>query len=136
MAFKTLQLSDFEEDWEDSYWKNYFEETALIVICYEAENSKVKNGYRKLKYVKQMSFTDEDLESFEKTYNMIKIAIEKRDINLLPTPNSFENQLLEIAPKGIKGDDAYNNFFKKDKTKVSFMISKTLLNEKLNDKDK
>lgn len=135
MAFKTLQLSDFEEDWEDSYWKNYFEETALIVICYEAENSKVKNGYRKLKYVKQMSFTDEDLESFEKTYNMIKIAIEKRDINLLPTPNSFENQLLEIAPKGIKGDDAYNNFFKKDKTKVSFMISKTLLNEKLNDKD-
>lgn len=133
MAFKTLQLSDFEEDWEDSYWKNYFEETTLIVICYEAENTKVKNGYRKLKYVKEMSFTDEDLESFEKTYNMLKIAIEKRDINLLPTPNSFENQLLEIAPKGIKGDDAYNNFFKKEKTKVAFMISKTLLNKKLND---
>ena len=133
MAFKTLQLSDFEEDWEDSYWKNYFEETTLIVICYEAKNSKIKNGYRTLKFVKQMSFTDDDLESFEKTYNMLKKAIEKEDINLLPTPNSFEGQLLEIAPKGKKGDDAYNNFFKKDKTKVSFMIGKPLLNKKLND---
>ena len=80
-----------------------------------------------------MSFTDEDLKSFEKTYTWIKRAIEKRDISLLPTPNSFENQLLEIAPKGVKGDDAYNNFFKKDKTKVAFMISKTLLNKKLNE---
>ena len=131
MAFKTLQLSDFEEDWEDSYWKNYFEETTLIVICYEAKNRKIKNGYRTLKFVKQMSFNDEDLESFEKTYNRLKEAVEKEDINLLPTPNSFEGQLLEIAPKGQKGDDAYNNFFKKDKTKVAFMISKTLLNDKL-----
>lgn len=133
MAFKTLRLSDFEEDWEDSFWKNYFEETNFIVICYEAKNSKVKNGHRILKYVKQMSFDDEDLESFEKTYDMIKLAIEKKNINLLPTPNSFDGQLLEIAPKGQKGDDAYNNFFKSDKTKVSFMISKDLLNKKLNE---
>lgn len=132
MAFKTLQLSDFEDSWEDSYWKNYFEETTLIVICYEAENSKIRNGHRTLKYVKQISFTYEDLESFKKTYNMLKEAIEKKDINLLPTPNSFEGQLLEIAPKGRKGDDAYNNFFKKDKTKVAFMINKILLNNKLN----
>ena len=133
MAFKTLQLSDFEEKWEDSYWKNYFEETTLIIICYEAKNSKIRNGYRTLKFVKQMSFTDDDLESFEKTYNMLKEAIEKEDINLLPTPSSFDGQLLEIAPKGLKGDDAYNNFFKKDKTKVAFMIGKSLLNKKLND---
>ncbi len=133
MAFKTLQLSDFEYEWEESYWKTYFEETTLIVICYEAENSKIRNGYRKLKFVKQMSFDDNELESFKKTYNLIKLAIEKRDINLLPTPNSFDGQLLEIAPKGQKGDDAYNNFFKKDKTKVAFMISKELLNKKLNE---
>lgn len=133
MSFKPLQLSDFENTWEESYWKSYFEETTLIVICYEAENSKVRNGKRILKYVKQMSFDDNDLESFEKTYNLIKIAIEKKDIDLLPRPNSFEGQLLEIAPKGVKGDDAYNNFFKKDKTKVSFMISKELLNKKLNE---
>lgn len=130
MSFKTLSISDFNENWEDSFWKNYFEEITIITICYEEKN-KSRNGYRVLKSVKKISFDDEDLESFEKTYNQLKLAIELQDINLLPTPKSFENQLLEIAPKGKKGDDAYNNFFKNDKTKVAFMISKKLLNEKL-----
>lgn len=49
----------------------------------------------------------------------------------MPTPKSFDGQILEIAPKGKKGDDAYNNFFKKDKTKVAFMLTKDLLREKL-----
>ena len=130
MSFKTLSLSDFEEPWENSFWKSYFEETTLIVICYEEKN-KSRNGYRVLKSVKKISFNDDDLESFKKTYNQLKLAIELKDLNLLPTPNSFENQLLEIAPKGKKGDNAYANFFKNDKTKVSFMISKKLLNKKL-----
>ena len=131
MSFKTISLSDFEDDWEDSYWKNYFEETTLIVICYQEVRGS-RNGYRILKDVKKISFNDEDLDAFEKTYNQIKLAIEKEDVNLLPTSsNGFKNQLLEIAPKGIKGDDAYNNFFKRDKTKVAFMISKQLLYNKL-----
>ena len=131
MSFKTISLSDFDEDWEDSYWKNYFEETTLITICYQ-EINKSKNGFRVLKEVKQITFDETDLESFEKTYNQIKKAIEEQDINLLPTStNGFKNQLLEIAPKGIKGDDAYINFFKRDKTKVAFMISKKLLVKKL-----
>ena len=132
MSFKTISLSDFETDWEDSYWKNYFEETTLIVICY-AEKNKSKNGFRVLRDVKQITFDENDLESFEKTYNQIKLAIEKKDVNLLPTSaNGFKNQMLEIAPKGVKGDDAYVNFFKRDKTKVAFMISKELLNNKIN----
>ena len=132
MSFKTISLSDFETDWEDSYWKNYFEETTLIVICY-AEKNKSRNGFRVLSDVKQITFDENDLESFEKTYNQIKLAIEKKDVNLLPTSaNGFKNQLLEIAPKGVKGDDAYVNFFKRDKTKVAFMISKKLLVNKLN----
>ena len=136
MSFKTISLSDFETDWEDSYWKNYFEETTLIVICY-AEKNRSKNGLRVLKDVKQITFDENDLDSFEKTYNQIKIAIEKKDINLLPTSaNGFKNQLLEIAPKGVKGDDAYVNFFKRDKTKVTFMISKKLLHNKLNNPNK
>ena len=130
MSFKTISLSDFNDDWEDSYWKNYFEETTLIVICYKEVN-RSKNGYRVLSDVKQITFDENDLESFEKTYNQIKKAIEQKDINLLPTSsNGFKNQLLEIAPKGIKGDDAYVNFFKRDKTKVAFMISKKLLYKK------
>lgn len=132
MSFKTISLSDFETDWEDSYWKSYFEETTLIVICYQEKN-KSRNGFRVLKDVKKITFDENDLDEFEKTYNQIKLAIEKKDISLLPTPtNGFKNQLLEIAPKGVKGDDAYVNFFKNDKTKVSFMISKKLLNNKIN----
>ena len=131
MSFKTISLSEFKEEWEDSFWKNYFEETTLIVICYQ-EVKGSRNGYRILKDVKKVTFNDEDLEAFEKTYNQIKLAIEKEDNKLLPiSTNGFKNQLLEIAPKGIKGDDAYNNFFKKDKTKVAFMISKELLYNKL-----
>lgn len=133
MSFKTISLSDFEDEWEDSFWKNYFEETTLIVICYHEVNGS-RNGYRVLKDVKKITFDDEDLDEFEKTYNQIKLAIEKEDINLLPTSaNEFKNQLLEIAPKGVKGDNAYVNFFKRDKTKVAFMISKKLLNKKLNE---
>ena len=132
MSFKTISLSDFDEEWEDSYWKNYFEETTLITICYKEVN-KSKNGYRVLNNVKKITFNENDLEEFAKTYNQIKLAIENKDVNLLPTSaNGFKNQLLEIAPKGVKGDDGYTNFFKRDKTKVTFMISKKLLNEKLN----
>lgn len=131
MSFKTISLSDFEEDWEDSYWKNYFEETTLIVICYQEVNGS-RNGFRILNDVKKITFNENDLDEFSKTYNQIKLAIDQKDISLLPTSaNGFKNQLLEIAPKGVKGDDAYNNFFKRDKTKVAFMISKKLLNEKL-----
>lgn len=131
MSFKTISLSDFDETWEESYWKNYFEETTIITICYQEINGS-KNGFRILKEVKQITFDETDLDSFENTYNQIKKAIDKKDINLLPTStNGFKNQLLEIAPKGIKGDDAYVNFFKRDKTKVSFMISKKLLIKKL-----
>ena len=133
MSFKTISLSDFEEDWEDSFWKNYFEETTLITICYQAVNNS-KNGFRVLKNVKKISFDEYDLDEFKKTYDQIKLAIEKEDINLLPTSaNGFKNQLLEIAPKGKKGDNAYENFFKNDKTKVSFMISTRLLIDKLSD---
>ena len=131
MSFKTISLSDFEEDWEDSYWKNYFEETTLLTICYEEKN-RSRNGFRVLKDVKKITFNETDLDEFEKTYNQIKLAIGKKDIGLLPTSsNGFKNQILEIAPKGVKGDDAYINFFNRDKTKVAFMISKKLLIKKL-----
>ena len=130
MSFKTLSLSDFEDDWEDSYWKTYFEETTLLVICYEGKRGS-KNGERRLKDVKKISFNDKDLDSFKRTYIKVKEAIKETDFTLMPTPKSFDGQILEIAPKGRKGDDAYNNFFKKEKTKVAFMLTKDLLREKL-----
>ena len=65
---------------------------------------------------------------------MVQEAINKNDISLLPYPNSYKNQIIEIAPKGVKGDDAYNNFFKKDTTKTTFMLSKSFLEKKLKNK--
>lgn len=112
MSFRNLRLSEFEKNWEESDWKQYFEEVTLLVICFEVENNKVKNGYRKLKEIKTISFTDEDLQSIKKAYEMVQEAINNENINLLPYPNSYEKQIIEIAPKGIKGDDAYHNFFK------------------------
>lgn len=131
MSFRNLRISEFEKDWEESDWKQYFEEVTLIVICYEVKDNKVKNGYRKLKKAKTISFTDEDLEQLKKGYEMIQNTIRRRDISLLPYPDSHENQIIEIAPKGKKNDDAYNKFFGKNTTRTSFMLSKSFLNKKL-----
>jgi len=132
MAFNRLKISDFDGEWEDSYWKKYYEETTFIMICY-AEKNKSRNGYRILKKIKTIKFNQEELLSFKKTYNQLKIAIKFEDPSLLPIPNSFEGQLLELAPKGQKGDDAYNNFFKENSTKTCFMLNKRFINKKLNE---
>lgn len=131
MSFKTLRLIDFEDEWDDSYWKLYFEETTFLLICYDGKSTS-KNGYRKLKGVKKVTFNEKDLDSFKLTYNQVKQSIEQQDFSLMPTPKSFDGQILEIAPKGQKGDDAYNNFFKEDKTKVAFMMTKEFIKNKLN----
>lgn len=131
MSFRNLRLSEFEKNWEESDWKQYFEEVTLLVICYEADNNKVKNGYRKLKKIATISFTDKDLEALKKGYEMVQNAIRNNNIELLPYPSSYENQIIEIAPKGVKGDDAYNNFFNNDTTKTTFMLSKEFLEKKL-----
>lgn len=135
MSFRNLILSEFEDNWEDSYWKTYFEEVTLVIICYRGDKGS-KNGERILEGVKQITFTDEDIELFGKTYNQVKKAIEEHDVSLLPQPKKFDGQILEVAPKGQKGDDAYINFFKKDTTKVCFMLDKDFLFSKLIEADK
>ena len=131
MSFRNLRLSEFEKSWDESDWKQYFEEVTLLVICYEAENKEERNGHRKLKGIETISFTDEDLEGIKRGYEMVQKAIESKNIEFLPYPNSYKNQIIEIAPKGIKGDDAYKNFFKNDTTKTTFMLSKSFLEKKL-----
>lgn len=132
MAFRNLILSEFEEPWETSTWKNYFEEVTIIIICYEG-STKIKNGFRTLKGIKKISFNDSDIELFSRTYNIVRKAILKKDIKSLPYPNSFDGQVLEVAPKGGKDANAYQNFLKKDNTKVCFMISKDFLFKKMNE---
>jgi DNA mismatch repair protein len=133
MSFRNLKLSEFEDDWNDSRWKTHFEEVTFIVLCYEGD-SKTKNGFRVLKEIKKLSFNADDIELFGRTYKMVQKAIKNCDIKLLPYPNTIIGQPLEIAPKGVKGDDAYTNFFKNDTTKVCFMVNKDFLFKKLTEK--
>lgn len=130
LSFRNLRLDEFDEPWETSEWKQFFEETTFILIGYIAKNNE-KNGYRKLHAVKTITFSGEEIDLFEKTYNQTKLAIEKRDISLLPiSMNGFKNYELELAPRGKKGDK-YENFFENNTTKTCFMISKDLVNKKL-----
>ncbi|NYA10817.1 DNA mismatch repair protein MutH [Klebsiella pneumoniae] len=129
LSFKNIHMDVFDEEWDNSSWKNYFEEINLIIVIYEGSSS-IKNGYRVLKDVKSISFTSSDVDSLEQTYKMIQETIRTKDISKLPYPKSYENQILEIAPKGGKGADAYNNFFKSSKT--CFMMDKDFVNSKIN----
>jgi hypothetical protein len=130
LSFHNLELEDFNNNWEASYWKNYFEEQTIYLFLFEGSKT-IKNGNRKLIGFKSINFTDYDIESFGKTYNMIKKAIEKRDKTILPTPKSFDSQTLVIAPKGVKGDKAYEQFFNKNQTKACLMIEKEAVNKKI-----
>lgn len=132
MAFRNLVLSEFKKPWKNSLWKNYFEEVTLIVLCYEG-NSKIKNGYRILKDIKKISFNDDDIELFGRTYEKIRWAIKNKDISLLPYPKDFNGQILEVAPKSKKNANAYSTFFEKDVTKVCFMMNKDFIFKKLNE---
>lgn len=128
LSFKNVDINALEEEWETSEWRNYFEEINLIIIIYEGSKD-IKNGDRILKDVKSISFTSNDIELFKPTYKMVQEAIKSRDIKKLPYPKSYPNQILEIAPKGGKGANAYQNFFKTKKT--CFMMDKDFVNSKI-----
>lgn len=130
MSFRNLTLSELEDDWEDSYWKLFFDETSILNILWKEPRAGSKNGERILEGVNKISFNDNDLDSIEISYNMVKEAIKKEDIGLLPYPRTFEGQILEIGPKGQKSDDAYNTFFNNDVTKTCFFLNKGVLFEK------
>lgn len=128
--FRTIKLSEFDVEWENSEWKAFFEELTIIALCYEGSKD-IANGYRVLKGIKKISFTSDDIDSFGLTYNMVQDAIKTKDISKLPYPGSFNNQKLEVAPKGQKGANAYDTFFENDKTKVCFMMPKDFIFSKL-----
>lgn len=130
ISFRNLTLSEFDEPWENSGWKSYYEEVSIILICYEG-SKQVENGFRRLKSVKKITFTVDDLDRFELSYNAIRQVIQSKDISYLPVPNAFPNQILELAPKGTKGDDAYNNFFINDTTRTCFMLEKDFVFDKV-----
>ncbi|KZX14516.1 type-2 restriction enzyme Sau3AI [Methanobrevibacter cuticularis] len=128
LSFRNLKLEEFESDWEDSIWKSYFEDVIIILILYQGSKGS-KNGERILKDVKEITFTEDDLKSFENAYEMIQKTIETQNIENLPVPE--KSYPLVIAPRGKKGDNAYGTFLDKNETKTCFMLSKDFVNDKL-----
>jgi len=135
-TFRTLQHSDFTTSWIDSDWKTFFEEVTLIYVAYLGmkDGNMLKNGTRLLDRVYKVTFTPEEVEDFEKTYNMIKQAIETNDVSRLPTAtlNTKEKLGLKlvISTKG-NSSDGYIRFLKGNRT-TCFMLNKDFIHKKFN----
>lgn len=130
-TFKSLALNDFEDTWEDSEWKLFFEEVTFILVLYEGKTQ----GNRILKDIKKITFTADDISLFEKTYNAIKDTIQTKNLNKLPRAKVLDKnplkQPLVLSTKGQAGDKAYLSFFDNNKTKTCFMIEKEFMIEKI-----
>ncbi|PQD94303.1 hypothetical protein CYL18_14790 [Pradoshia eiseniae] len=134
-TFSTLQISDFTSPWEDSEWKRFFEEVTFIYIAYIGlkDGQELKNGDRILDRIFKVTFSADEVEDFGKTYNMIKKAIDEKNIEFLPTASSDINgeYKLVIAPKGNAGG-VYERFLE-DKRETCFMLNKDFLYKKFNE---
>lgn len=130
-TFRTVNITHFEEAWEDSEWKLFFEESTFLYIGYngkEASSAKVRNGFRKLQCLFKVTFTAEEIEQFGVTYNLIKKAIELGDITKLPTATRYPTAPLVISTKALKAG-AYEQFFNGE-NKACFMFNKDFLHAK------
>lgn len=131
-TFHTLNISDFEDSWENSEWKLFFEESTFLYIGYigkDANNKKLPNGKRILHCLFKVTFTADEIIAFGKTYNLIKQAIEQHDLSQLPTATKYPDIPLVLSTKGIGGDSCYEQFFA-GKNKVCFMFNKKFIHQK------
>jgi hypothetical protein len=130
MTFRLLKLHEFYVKWEDSYWYNFFKRNTIIMFIFSGNKSE-RNGTRIFTDIISFDFDENDLENFSLTFVHMQNAILKKNHNLLPKPGSFSNQYLSIAPKGVKGQNAYLNFLNKDTTNISFVLEKEFLIKKI-----
>ncbi|KAB2863640.1 MAG: DNA mismatch repair protein MutH [Exiguobacterium chiriqhucha] len=128
-TFKTLHKEEFQDEWDSSDWKLFFEESTFFYVGYVGEDKSIKNGHRKLECLFKVTFTPEEIESFEKTYNQIQFAIATNDISSLPTATRCPNSPLVISTKGGKGDSCYKTFMSGGR-KTCFMFNKDFLFKK------
>ncbi|MFF2754017.1 Sau3AI family type II restriction endonuclease [Psychrobacillus sp. NPDC058041] len=120
MSFKNVSFSDwFEEDWEDSWLKNYFEQTKFLFVVFEYREKKKKDVNRELyfKGIKLWNMPIKEIEGRLKTFydglqkqlvtgvQIEMIARGKKTVarNDLPSPGT--NGLCHIRPKGRDGED-------------------------------
>lgn len=134
-TFRTLQIADFETSWEESPWKTFFEEVTFIYVGYlgEKDGKKLGNGHRILDRIFKVTFTSEEVDEFEKTYNMIKVTIDTQDIRKLPTASHELGKELKlvVSTKG-SGSGGYKRFLD-DTRETCFMLNKDFVHQKLNE---
>ena len=66
MSFRNLTLSEFEDTWEDSYWKLFFDETTLFM------GQPLENVYARSKFEAEKAVLDAMLEGLEA--NIIRVG--------------------------------------------------------------
>lgn len=120
MSFKNVNFMEWsKEEWEDSWLKNYFEQTKFLFIIFEFKETEKQNKNREL-YFKGIKLwnmplvdIDERLKDFflglqEQLNSVVQIEMVQRGKTLvakndLPSPGS--NGLCHIRPKGRNGQD-------------------------------
>jgi len=130
-TFHTLNISHFEDSWEESEWKLFFEESTFLYMGYigrDQNNKSLVNGERILHCLFKVTFTADEIERFGETYKLIKNAIEQNDISLLPTATNYPDIPLVISTKATK-TGAYNLFMAGEST-ACFMFNKEFLHKK------
>lgn len=130
-TFHTLNISHFEDEWEESEWKIFFEESTFLYIGYlgiDKDDKEIKHGERILHCLFKISFTAEEVEAFGETYRLIQQAIQQNDITQLPTATNYPNIPLVISTKALK-TGAYERFFAGE-SKACFMFNKDFLHQK------
>lgn len=120
MSFKNINFSEWaEEDWEESWLKNYFEETKFLFIVFEFRETEKENKNRELffKGIKLWNMPIKEVEGRLKDFYLclqqqlssgVKIEMiskGKKTVakNDLPSPGT--NGLCHIRPKGRNGQD-------------------------------
>ncbi|MFP7176476.1 MutH/Sau3AI family endonuclease [Priestia filamentosa] len=131
-TFSPLSRVDFEEDWEDSEWKMYFEEVTIIYVTYlgkNVEGTKIPNGSRMLDSIYKVTFTEEDIEDFGKIYKRVQEALASNDIDKLPTATNYKNTPMVLSTKSNIGG-AYKRFIEGERS-ICFMLNKDFIHKKL-----
>lgn len=130
-TFSPLSRSDFNEKWENSAWKMYFEGVTIIYITYigEAGGVKLSQGYRILDSIYKISFTEEDINNFGKTYMLVQKALISENLELLPIASKLKDAPLILSTKSNKAG-AYKRFMEGDRS-TCFMFNKDFIYKKL-----
>lgn len=120
MSFKNVDFIEWSnETWEESWVKNYFEETKFLFVVFEYKETKAGNPYREL-YFKGIKLWNLPLEIIDnKLFDFwqhvqsliqvgLKLTEEKQKSriivrNNLPKPGN--NELCHIRPKARNGQD-------------------------------